>query len=199
MSVYRRGDSDFYSYNFWWNGEHIQRATRLKSRRQAQKAEDIHKAELALGKYGLGPKKEIPKFAVYANQYLEYSKANKPAYVVERYIIPQTLVPFFGKFRLDEISPLPVEKFKQKRLEDGLKKASINREIGLLKSMLNSAVKWQLVDANAARDAKLFKLDDPPADRVLSYEEEEKLLKACDDPELQCLAPHLKPILMVAL
>jgi hypothetical protein len=54
-----------------------------------------------------------------------------------------------------------LERFKQKRLKDGLKKSSINREIGLLKSMLKTAVEWELTDKNAAKDAKLFKLDEP--------------------------------------
>jgi integrase len=100
---------------------------------------------------------------------------------------------------LNEITPLVFEKYKQKRLANGLKKSSINRELGLLKSMLSSAVKWQLLDSNSARDGKLFKLDEPPCTRVLSYEEEEKLLAACDDPELQLRAPHLKSVIMVAI
>jgi hypothetical protein len=114
---------------------------------------------------------------------------NKPAYVVERYLIPRTLVPFFGRFRLSEITVLTVEKYKRKRLKCGLKKSSINREIGLLKSMLASAVEWGDIKRSGARDAKLFKLDEAPVGRVLSYDEEALLLEACDNPELQCLAP----------
>ena len=197
MSTYKRGG--VWWYNFWWEGQHIQRATKVRSRTQALKMQAIHRAQLALGKYGLGSKREVPKFAEFAARYLDYSRTNKSAYAVERYYIPNTLTPFFGKCRLNELTPLTVEKYKQRRLEAGLKKSSINREIGLLKSMVNTAVKWQLVDANSTRDAKLFKLDDPPVERVLSYEEEAKLLAACDLPELQCRAPHLKPIIMVAL
>src|ERR1039458_9970520 len=189
MAIFRRGK--YWSYNFWFEGQHIQRATKVTSRTQALKMQSIHRAELALGKFGLGAKKVIPKFAELGQRYLEYSKNNKPAYAVDQYYIPKALSPFFGKFLLNEITPLTVEKYKQKRLEAGLKKSSINREIGLLKSMLNTAVKWQLVDANATRDAKLFKLDDPQVERVLSYEEEDRLLAACEHPELQFLAPHL--------
>ncbi len=65
--------------------------------------------------------------------------------------------------------------------------------------MLNTAVKWQLLDSNPTRDGKLFKLDDPQVERVLSYGEEDKLLAACEDAELKYLAPHLKPIIMVAV
>ncbi|MGH9574553.1 MAG: tyrosine-type recombinase/integrase, partial [Candidatus Acidiferrales bacterium] len=110
-----------------------------------------------------------------------------------------TLVPFFGELPLDKINPFEVERYKQKRLKDGVKKSSINREIGLLKSMLKTAVEWELTDKNAAKDAKLFKLDDPLPDRVLSHEEETKLLAACDESELRYRAPHLKSIILIAL
>jgi len=164
----------------------------------ARRIESVHKAQLALGKHGLA-KKENPTFAEFAPRYLKYSEANKPAFSVERYYIPRTLVPFFGRHRLSEITAYTLEKYKQKRLGAKLKKSSINRELGLLKSMLTTAVKWELVENNGARDARLFKLDEPPVERVLSYEEEEKLLAACDDPELLFRAPHLKPIILVAV
>jgi integrase len=160
--------------------------------------EAIHKAQLALGKYGLGHKKAVPTFSEFAPQYLEYSKAHKQAYSVERYYIPKILKPFFGRYRLHEITPLLVEKYKRERLGKGLKKSSVNRELGLLKSMLNTAVKWQLLDRNNARDGKFYKLDEPLSDRTLSYEEEAKVLAACDHPELKLRAPHLKSIIVVA-
>jgi integrase len=110
------------------------------------------------------------------------------------------LVPFFGRLRLKEITPTQVDRFKDRRLEDGLKKSSINREIGLLKSMLNRAVKWGLIGAHPAKDVELFELDDTSvSDRVLSNEEETKLLAACDESELRYRAPHLKHVVLVAL
>jgi len=110
------------------------------------------------------------------------------------------LVPFFGRLRLKEITPTQVDRFKDRRLEDGLKKSSINREIGLLKSMLNRAVKWCLIGAHPAKDVELFELDDTSvSDRVLSNEEETKLLAACDESELRYRAPHLKHVVLVAL
>ena len=83
MSLYRRGDE--WWYHFWFEGQHIQRGTKVKSRKLARRMEAIHKAQLALGKYGLGHKKTVPKFSEFAPQYLEYSKAHKQAYSVERY------------------------------------------------------------------------------------------------------------------
>ena len=65
--------------------------------------------------------------------------------------------------------------------------------------MLNRAVKWKQIHANAIRDAELFKLDNEPSDPVLSSEEEVKLLAACEESELRYRGPHLSAIILVAL
>jgi integrase len=77
---------------------------------------------------------------------------------------------------------------------------AVNREIGLLKSMLNRAVKWGLIGAHPAKDVELFELDETSvSDRVLSNEEEPQLLGACDQSELRSRAPHLKHVVLIAL
>lgn len=65
--------------------------------------------------------------------------------------------------------------------------------------MLETGVDWGLTSENAAGKAKLFKPDDPESDRVLSYEEESKLLAACAEPELRYRAPHLMIVILIAL
>jgi integrase len=197
VSVYKRGL--YYWYSFWFKGQRIQKGTLTSSRREAQKLEAVHKAKLIEGRLGVTNGNHIPRFSEFTGQYLPFSKANKRSYVAEVYYVTRTLNPFFGSLKLDAITPLRVEEFKQKRLRDGLKKCSINREVGLLKSMLSTAVKWELVERNGARDAKLFKLEDPLSDRVLSREEESKLLDACDRPILRYRAPHLKTVILIAL
>jgi integrase len=212
MAIYRRGEE--WWYHFWFDGQHFQEYANTKNKRQARRAEARHKAELLLGVRKIESKVEPPvkppvepttesqknpRFADFAVPYLAFSKANKRSYGVEVYYVNATLVPFFGQLRLSEISALKVEEFKQKRLEDGLKKSSINREVGLLKSMLETGLEWELTRRNAARKAKLFVADDPESDRVLSYEEEGKLLAACATPELRYRAPHLMIVILIAL
>jgi integrase len=196
MTLYRRGEE--WWFHFWYEGRHIQRGTGTTNRRKARDEEAKYRADLLRGKAS-GTAKNSPTFAEFADSYLAYSKANKLSYGVEFYYVNRTLVPFFGRLPLDKINPLELERFKQKRLKDGLKKSSINREIGLLKSMLKTAVEWELCDKNAAKDAKLFKLDEPLSYRVLSHEEEPQLLAVCDESELSYRAPHLKSIILIAL
>jgi len=198
MSTYKRGK--LWWYSFWLRGERVQCGTKSTSRRAAQKLEALHKARLIKGEPDQDAAQENPKFPDFGDRYLEFSKANKRAFGVEKFYVRVTLTSFFGSHRLDQITPLIVEEYKQKRLKDGLRKSSINREIGLLKSMLSKAVEWELVKRNGARDCKLFKLDDEPqSTRVLSRDEEVKLMAACDGPEVKRRAPSLKPIVLVAL
>ena len=185
-------------FHFWYEGRHIQQGTGTRNRGKARDEEAKRRADLVRGKASGAPRVS-PTFAEFVDPYLAYSKANKLSYGVEFYYVNGCLVPFFGKLRLDRINPFELERFKQKRLKDGLKKSSINREIGLLKSMLKTAVEWELTDKNAAKDARLFKLDEPLSERVLSQEEESKLLAACDQSELRYRAPHLKSVILIAL
>ena len=198
MALYRRGGEKEWWYHFWYHGIHIQQRTNTTDKQEARQKEKNHKAELQLEQRSAEPE-ENPKFSDFAVQYLGYSKASRPSYGVEFYYIDRTLSPRFGHLRLKQITPFHVEMFKQKRLADGLKKSSINREIGLLKSMLNRAVKWKQIQASAIRDAELFKLDDEPSDRVLSHAEEAQLMAACEESELRYRAPHLSAIISVAL
>jgi integrase len=197
VSVYKRGQ--YYWYSFWFKGKRIQQGTHTTNRREAQKLEAVHKARVIEGKSLMPSKRIIPPFSELASRYLEYSKANKRSYVADFYYITRVLSPYFDRFLLSDITPLMVEEFKQKRLRDGLKKSSINRELGLFKSMLNTAVRWQIADSNGARDVRQFKLDEPPVERVLSHEEELRILAACETCELAYRAPHLKAIILIAL
>jgi integrase len=57
-----------------------------------------------------------------------------------------------------------------------------------------------LIGAHPAKDVELFELDETSvSDRVLSNEEEIKLLAACDESQLRYRAPHLKHVVLVAL
>jgi hypothetical protein len=57
----------------------------------------------------------------------------------------------------------------------------VNRELALLKHMLNKAVEWGYVKSNPARPVRLLK--EPPGRlRYLEAETIARLLDACDDP-----------------
>ncbi|GAG10203.1 unnamed protein product, partial [marine sediment metagenome] len=91
---------------------------------------------------------------------------------------------------LRNVSPLMIEKFKQKRLKEGIKPASVNRELSVLKTAFNIAIKWKMADENPVRDVRFLRQPDP-RERILTEEEEKRLLEASTE--------HLKPVIMIAL
>ncbi len=131
----------------------------------------------------------------------------------------------FGSTRLHEISPLLIDKWRGKKLKEGLSKSTLNRDLSALKAAMNKAVEWDLIDSNPVAKAKLYSLDVNASVRYLTPEEEKRLRAALLDrdehlrkrrsqfndwrrardlkpfPEIgpDQFADHLHPIVLVAL
>lgn len=147
------------------------------------------KAKIARGEYlGIYDDKKIT-LAQFAEEHLAYATANKAPISVRRDLI--SLVPLTAAFPgyLSEITTKAVEEYKAKRLET-VKPATVNKELALRKHMFTKASEWSYVKQNPAKPVKLLK--EPPGRlRYLTPEELTSLLDAC--------APHLKPIVLMAV
>ncbi|MDH5466519.1 MAG: tyrosine-type recombinase/integrase [Candidatus Aminicenantes bacterium] len=142
--------------------------------------------------YGIGKQKQQIRFQELSELFLEnYSKPNKKSWKCDYYAIEAHLIPFFGRCTLTEITPLLVEKFRAEKLNAGLAKSSTNRLLALLKRMYSVANTWNLVKINPVKQVKLFSEQDNKRERILSSQEEERLLLECAD--------HLKPIIIMGL
>jgi integrase len=140
---------------------------------------------------GVKEKKQIV-FSDLAKLYIDnYAKSNKRSWRCDDYCIDAHLKPFFGKKDLGEISPLDVEAYRAQRLEAGIKKSTSNRELALLKRMFHLASDWGYAGGNPVTKVKLFSERDNLKERVLTADEETRLLAHC--------APHLRPIVVFAL
>lgn len=131
----------------------------------------------------------------------------------------------FAKVKLPELSAWQVEKWRTKRLKDGIKPATVNRDMTAFKAALNRAVEWGYLDASPLAKMKLAKIDQHGVLRFLSEDEEIRLRDALDQreekqrmgrdsanawrsergyptkPDLRAAAftDHLKPLVLVAL
>jgi integrase len=86
-----------------------------------------------------------------------------------------------GDYLLCEISPKVINEFKIRRLSEGIKPATVNRELATMKKAFNLAVKeWEWVRDNPVLRVSMEK-EENQRDRWLTFEEEEKLLKVCPD------------------
>jgi integrase len=84
---------------------------------------------------------------------------------------------------LGDLTPWIVEKWRSARLKNGTKPATVNRDLDDLKSSLNKAVAWGLLDANPIAAVKRSRTDDSRAPRFLSVAEEARLRRALDERE----------------
>jgi integrase len=84
----------------------------------------------------------------------------------------------FGSTRLHEISPLRIDKWRGKKLAEGLSKNTLNRDLSALKAALSKAVEWGLIESNPIAKAKLYSIDDNASVRYLLPDEEKRLRAA---------------------
>jgi integrase len=110
---------------------------------------------------------------------------------------------YFGSCRLRSITHGDVRQFRAVRLAKVTRTkpqrtiASVNRELSMLRRMLNVAQRegWILRNPFTAGDSLISLADENKRERILTREEEIKLLGACETPQRL----HLKPILICAL
>ena len=168
------------------------------TRQDALKALHIRKAQIAEGKFDIvAPAKPII-FDRLMKRYLEeYSRVNKAPKSFERDVTSsKSLLRYFGGKSLTQITVWLVEKYKSERQKDITRfnrapaKATINRELALLKNMFTKAVEWNLATSNPVKKVKLF-IERPMQLRVLDNREFNKLYNSASD--------FLKPVLIVAI
>lgn len=101
------------------------------------------------------------------------------------------LTPAFRAYRLNDITALQIEKYRARRLESGASKSTVNRELALMKRMFNLAIDWGFTLENPVRKVRFFSEKDNLKERILTREEEPRLLSLCKG--------HLKAVVLIAL
>lgn len=101
----------------------------------------------------------------------------------------QTVSRTLGRFdefktcKLSDISPWKIEKWRSARMKNGIAKATVNRNVTMLKAVLQKAVQWGVIDANPIESVKPLKTDHSAKIRFLTPEEEIALRNALDERE----------------
>jgi site-specific recombinase XerD len=121
-------------------------------------------------------KGKIP-FKTYAEEYLKnWSKVQKAAASYERDTHSlKHLKGFFGSREIGNIIRKDVEKYVAKRMGEGAKPGTLNRELSCLKNMLRKAVEWEYLETNPAWGVSQQR-EDVPEFEFLTFEEAEKLV-----------------------
>jgi hypothetical protein len=106
-----------------------------------------------------GFKKDVPvlSFREMGDLYMEhYSKPKKKSWETSDRVFLGSLGRAFGDFKLGNLRPEMVEDYMTKRLADGLKPCSVNREVSCLRTIYNVAISWGYVSENPVKKVKLF-------------------------------------------
>jgi len=186
--VYKRGDIWYVDY--YVDGKR-KRERVGTSKRQAEEVLAKHKVAIVENKYFDIRDREKVTFDELAKDYLElHSKLNKKPRVAKRDegLIKNLSVDFSGKY-LNEITPLMIERYKERRSRER-KPATVNRELACLKHMFNKAIAWDKYWDNPVRKVRLFK-ENNQRKVYLEMEQIPRLVDAC--------SPHLKPIVTIAV
>src|ERR1700754_228317 len=110
---------------------------------------------------------------------------------------------YFGRQRLRDITYGDIYSYRSERLKTqtkykrSLRLASMNRELAVLRRMLNIALRQSWISKNPfnAGEPLIIVSGERKRERILTLEEEARLLEACDHPQRK----HLRPLLIALL
>jgi integrase len=178
MGVYRRPDRTSRG-RIWWitytdGGRQLRESSGSTNKRVAEKLLAKRRAEVLEGRLGL-PRSHSPRLGEWSEKFLG-SITHQKTRSRYRSSINNILRHLGREIRLADLTPERIFRFQQKRLEEGAGKATVNRDLATLSSMVSQAKKLRLVSQNPCRDVgKLNERRDRRQARPISYEDEERL------------------------
>ena len=186
MGVFKRGKK-------WWidfydpNGNRVQLSSRSNRKPDAEALLAIKLSEIARGVYK--PPSKIT-FEDFSTKYMDYAKGNKRSWLRDEQML-KPLTAFFGKERqLREMLPADIEGFKLYRRKE-VSGSTVNRELALLKHMFNLAIAWDdYLGSNPVKKVRFFQ-EINRGNRVLSANEESRLLGVA--------TPYIQDVVVFAL
>jgi integrase len=177
MGLYKQGK--IYHMQKTLDGVRFKRSTGTRNKKLAEKIYSQWHLELEEGKFFDPEEGSKRTFTELAQKYeLREVKKLKGWKSSQSYF--NQLKKFFGSYLVSKIDTPLIDVFKEFRESEGVKPATINRQLNILKRMLNLAKKrWQWI-----KDVPHVEME-PKADnkrvRYLSFEEYHKVLSACDE------------------
>jgi len=131
-------------------------------------------------------------FRELAEKYISWMQGRHRSADSKKYRI-NIILSHFGNLPLRNFNTLSVEQYQTNLINRGLKPATVNKHISILKAMIRKAVDWYMVEEETLKRVRKVKLltENNKRLRYLSKEECNNLIVSCD--------PHLKPVVVTAL
>lgn len=175
MGLVKRGQMWWMS--FVYEGRQIRRSTGTSDKRLAEAILGKIRAQIVEGRFFEKVKEESHTFEELMERYLTEHAARRANRQSEQYCV-NNLKEFFGNPQLRHITPKQIVTYKNKRFADGVKPATINRELTTLKKAFNLARReWEWCTDNPVCRVSMER-ENNTRDRWLSPEEEIRLFNA---------------------
>lgn len=144
------------------------------NKKVAEKLLAVRKAQVFEERWNL-PRSRSPRLGEAAQQFLESVAHEKTRSRYSSSI--NNILRYFGKqVRLSEITPESVFKFQQQRLTEKAGKATVNRDVATLSSLMSRARRMRLVSHNPCSDVgKLNERRERRQAKPISFDEEARL------------------------
>ena len=191
MGLYKRNSSQFYWMSFRISGRRIFESTETANKKLAKKIYAKRLTEITEGKW-FPDEARKRRFEELKEKYMtEHSKINKTetTYIRDGSAFKR-LSGFLKGLMLSEITPAKISDYKSLRIKDGVKTATISRELEVLRHALSLAIQWEWIEVTPFSKVKIEKPNNK-IERWITPEEEKRLLDAS--------TPMLKEIIIFAL
>jgi integrase len=175
MGLSKRGNTWWMS--FMYRGQQIRRSTGTGDKRLAEAILSKVKVQIVEGRFFEKREAQERTLVELLDRYAGEHAARRANQRRELTSI-QNLTRFFGNPKLDHITPKLIVDYKNKRYTDGVKPATINRELATLKKAFNLARReWEWCTDNPVCRVSMER-ENNTRDRWLTIEEEQRLLQA---------------------
>ncbi|MCK4762747.1 MAG: site-specific integrase [Candidatus Aminicenantes bacterium] len=195
MALFKRKNSNHWQMCFSVNGKTIRKSTKTANKKVAQRIFEKAKVEAAEGKYFQNSRSKMP-FDQLVNEFLEkHSKVEKASYKSD-ISKAKALTRFFKQKPIGKITAYDIKSWRLWRKDQytvrgkKVSKATVNRELCLMKTMFNLAVDWDWLEVNPAAKVKKLKGENQRM-RFLNRDEVSRIIANC--------VSYLKPIVITAV
>ena len=192
MGVYKRGRVWWYRFN--WRGETFRESTKQSNKRVAEQIEAAHRTSLAKGEVGIRNRTPAMTIRQFANRdFLPFCRSTfvgktKTLAYYENGTARLLEYPALADESLDTITTERISEYARRRQEAGMKIATVNRELQVLRRMFALAAEWGKVERALPRVRMIP--GEAHRDRILSFAEEESYLEASERIGLNILEAY---------
>ena len=148
MTVRKRSKKwfiDFYFEHPDGQKERIRKLSPVNTKRGAERYEQELRKLMLEGISGKRKEIESPFLEEFAPEFIEnYAEVyNRPSTVIgKKKNLRVNLIPEFGRLRLNEITQYRIDRYKKKKLDQGLSPKTINNHLTILRKLLSVAEEW---------------------------------------------------------